>query len=245
MSTLIQTCGQLRVGLQNAKIANQTRQEISALQQRLREWGRHADTRQALMEKVRIVDPYLLVREDIAQADCNVRGLAQQAQKLLLAGGNVQDLATDNLWIRLTAAAASANEDARSAARDQWRQFIESLGYVETPSVLDGRMLKTPANESLLETYRQHYAKYSAIVRADLPASASTSDEMISAMSMLQGLREQLKGTAPEAIRLFLKAIESGGASLDLITPEVMEWLRENDDPNRFVVKSKANVSWR
>ncbi|MNT95810.1 hypothetical protein D3C72_2377640 [compost metagenome] len=63
-------------------------------------------------------------------------------------------------------------------------------------------------------------------------------------MSMLQGLREQLKGTAPEAIRLFLKAIESGGASLDLITPEVMEWLRENDDPNRFVVKSKANVSW-
>ncbi|ENQ1006295.1 hypothetical protein ACEPXJ_25345 [Pseudomonas aeruginosa] len=245
MSTLIQTCGQLRVGLQNAKIANQTRQEISALQQRLREWGRHAETRQTLMEKVRIVDPSILVREDIAQADCNVKGLARQAQELLLAGGNVQDLATDSLWIRLTAAAESANEEVRSAARNQWRQFIESRGYVETPSVLDGRMLKTPANESLLETYRQHYAKYSAIVRADLPASASTPDELISVVRTLQGLQEQLKGTAPEAVRLFLKAIESGGASLDLITPEVMEWLLANDDPNRFVVKTKANVSWR
>ena len=189
MSTLIQTCGQLREGLKKAKIANQTRQEISALQQRLREWGRHADTRQALMEKVRIVDPSLLVREDIAQADSNVKDLAQQAQKVLLAGGNVQDLATDNLWTRLTAAAESANEDVRSAARDQWRQFIEGLGYAEKPSVLDGRILKTPANESLLETYRQHYARYSAIVRADLPASASTPDELISAISMLQGLR--------------------------------------------------------
>jgi hypothetical protein len=245
MSSLIQTCAQLRIGLQKAKVANQTRQEISAIQQRMREWGQCANTRRVLTEKVRIVDPLLLVREDIVQADCNVKGLAQQAKELLLAGGNVQDLATDNLWTRLTAAAESANQDVRSAACDHWRKFVQNFGPIESPTVLDARIVKTPANVGLFESYKQHYTKYSAIVRAELPANSSTPEELISAVSTLQALREQLIGTVPEVVRAFFKALENGGAELGLITPEVLEWLRENDDPNRFVVKSRASVSWR
>ncbi|MBC8648374.1 hypothetical protein GYM54_01300 [Pseudomonas sp. MTM4] len=245
MSSLAGTCKKLLSDLQTVKVANQTKQEISALQQRLREWTKHANARRALVEKVRIVEPSLLAREDIVQADCAVKGLAQQAKTLLLAGGNLQDLAVDNLWTRLIAAAESANDKVRSAARDQWRQFVESLGRVDTPTYLDEQMLRTPANEDLLRTYKEHYPKYSAIARTDLPASTSTPDELIRVVSTLQDVQQQLKGTAPEAVRLFLKAVESGGASMDLITPEVMQWLQANDEPSRFVVKSRTNVLWR
>ncbi|EHN64936.1 hypothetical protein [Comamonas testosteroni] len=245
MSTLIQSCSQLRAGLQRAKVANQTRQEISALQQRMREWGQHATTRHALAEKARIVDPALLEREDIAQADRSVKALAEQARQVLQAGGNVQDLAADSLWTRLTNAAESANERVQEAARAQWRQFVENLGHVDSPSVLEGRMLKTPANEALLATYKQQHARYQAAVRNDLPTSAATQEELAKAVAVLQGLREQLKGTAPDAVRLFLKAIETGGAALELLTPEVMEWLRANDDPARFVIKPKTTQTWR
>ena len=245
MSTLIQSCSQLRAGLQKAKVANQTRQEISALQQRMREWGQQATTRHGLAEKARIVDPALLQREDIAQADYSVKVLAEQARQLLQAGGNVQDLATDSLWTRLTNAAESANARVREAARGQWRQFVEDLGHVDSPSVLEGRMLKTPANEALLATYKQQHARYQAAVRSDLPTSAATQEELANAVEVLQDLREQLKGTAPDAVRLFLKAIETSGAALELLTPEVMEWLRANDDPARFVIKPKATQTWR
>ncbi|NIF85483.1 hypothetical protein F3J24_18445 [Comamonas sp. Tr-654] len=245
MTTLIQYCSQLRTGLQKAKVANQTRQEISALQQRMREWGQHATTRHGLAEKARIVDPALLQREDIAQADNSVKALAEQARQLLQAGGNVQDLSTDSLWTRLTNAAESANERVREAARSQWRQFVADLGHVDSPSVLEGRMLKTPANEALLARYKQQHARFQAVVRSDLPTSAATQDEIANAVAVLKDLREQLKGTAPDTVRLFLKAAETGGAALELLTPEVMEWLRANDDPARFVIKPKVTQTWR
>lgn len=245
MATLIKSCIQLRAGLQKAKVANQTRQEISALQQRMREWGQHAKTRHGLAEKVRIVDPTLLQREDIDKADRSVKALAEQARQVLQAGGNVQDLATDSLWTRLTTAAESANELVQEAARARWRQFVENLGHVDSPSVIEGRMLKTPANEALLATYKQQHARYQAAARSDLPTSAVTQEELANAVAALQGLREQLKGTAPDAVRQFLKATETSGAALELLTPEVMEWLRANDDPARFVIKPKAPQTWR
>lgn len=245
MPTLIHICNQLREGLQKVKVANQTRQEISAMQQRMREWGQHASTRHSLAEKARIVDPDLFSRDEIAQADSNVKVLAEQAKKILQSGGNVQDLSTDNLWTRLTTAAESNNERVRGSARDKWRQFVDSLPYVESPSVLEGRMLKTPTNEALLGAYKQQYTKYQVAVRTDLPASASTQEELAAAVGVLQDLREQLKGTAPDAVRLFLKAIENGGAALELVTPEVIDWLRANDDPNRFVVNRRATQTWR
>lgn len=242
MQTLINSCSQLRAGLQKAKVANQTRQEISALQQRLREWTQHASVRRSLAEKAIIVNPTLLQRDDIAQVDRSVQTLAEQAKKILQAGGNVQELATDSLWTRLTNAAESANERVRGAAREQWRHFIESLGHVDPPSVLEGRMLKTPANEALLGSYKQQYAKYQIAVRADLPTDAVTQEELVAVVAALQVLREQLRGTAPDAVRVFLKAVENGGAALELITPDVMEWLRGNDDPTRFVVTDRKSV---
>ena len=98
MSTLIQSCSQLRAGLQKAKVANQTRQEISALQQRMREWGQHATTRHALAEKARIVDPALLEREDIAQADRSVKALAEQARTAKTPGDLIKVAAALYRW---------------------------------------------------------------------------------------------------------------------------------------------------
>ncbi len=240
MSTLIEFCSQLLTGLQNAKLANQTRQELSALQQRKREWEQQANERLELLNKALLVDANLLRTEEIAKADASVQALALEAKKVLQDGGNVQDLSKDSLWTKLTKAAGSANTLLRDAAKTQWQQFVESLGHVDTPQVLEGRMLKTPANEVLLGTYKNHYLMYQAAVRAELPISSTTRTDLANTVGTLQGLSEQLQGTAPDSVRKFLKAVGSGGADLELLTSEVMEWLRENDTPSRFVIKSRV-----
>ena len=240
MSTLIEFCSQLLTGLQNAKLANQTRQELSALQQRKREWEQQANERLELLNKARLVDANLLRTEEIAKADASVQALALEAKKVLQDGGNVQDLSKDSLWTKLTKAAGSANTLLRDAAKTQWQQFVESLGHVDTPQVLEGRMLKTPANEVLLGTYKHHYLMYQAAVRAELPISSTTRTDLANTVGTLQGLSEQLQGTAPDSVRKFLKAVGSGDADLELLTSEVMEWLRENDTPSRFVIKSRV-----
>ncbi len=245
MTTLIQSCSQLRAGLQKVKVANQTRQEISALQQRMREWGQHASTRQSLLDKTQIVDPSLLQREEIYQADQSVLALVEQSRQLLEKGGNVQDLATDSLWTRLNNAAESSNQRLRDAAREQWRQFIESLGHIDSSAVLESRMLKTPSNEAILAKYKEHYGKFQSALRVELPTTASAREDLTAAVTALRELRDQLKGNAPDAVRVFLKAIENGGAALELLTPDVLQWIRDNDDPNRFVIKPRNSQSWR
>ncbi|MCY1559326.1 hypothetical protein D9M68_963510 [compost metagenome] len=50
--------------------------------------------------------------------------------------------------------------------------------------------------------------------------------------------------SAPDAVRRFLKAVTAEGAALDLVTPEVIKWLEENDDPKRYLVKAKVSNAW-
>ena len=61
----------------------------------------------------------------------------------------------------------------------------------------------------------------------------------------MRDLKSQLKSSAPEAVLSFFRAVENGGAPLSMATPEVLDWIRANDDQTRFIVKSKGATSWR
>lgn len=245
MPTLLDACTQIRSGLQDVKVANQTRYEISALQDRIAEWDAIAKTRATLTQKGKVVDPALLTREDIQSIDAEVRQLAENARKALREGGEVQALAKDHLWTRLTARAKTSNEKVREAALQEWQGFVRSLGPIEHPSTLETRMLNTPANLETLMAYKDHFAKARSILQVELPATDSDKSILTAAVQSMQALKERLKSSAPEAARQFLRAVESGGASLRMATPEVMEWLRANDDPDRFVIKPKGVTLWR
>jgi hypothetical protein len=156
-----------------------------------------------------------------------------------------RDAASGSLWARLNNAAESSNQRLRDAAREQWRQFIESLGHIDSSAVLESRMLKTPSNEAILAKYKEHYGKFQSALRVELPTTASAREDLTVAVAALRELRDQLKGNAPDAVRVFLKAIENGGAALELLTPDVLQWIRDNDDPNRFVIKPRNSQSWR
>ena len=245
MPTLLDTCKEIKDGLQRVKVANQTRYEISALQERIAEWDAIVTARTTLKQKSKAVDPTLLSREEIKSIDAEVRRLAEAAQKILNDGGDVQALAEDNLWTRLTARAKTSNEKVRNAALQEWQFFIQSLGPIEQPSALETRMLNTPGNLETLLAYKDQFIKVRSILQADLPTNSSDKSALTAAVQSMQELKERLKSIAPEAIRQFLRAVDSGGASLSMVTPEVMEWLRTNDDPNRFVIKPKGVTSWR
>lgn len=244
MPTLLDACNQIKGDLQKVKVANQTRYEISALQERIAEWDVIVRARATLKQKGKVVDPALLTRDDIKSTDAEVRQLAETAQKILQEGGDVQALAKDNLWTRLTARAKTSNEKVRDAALQEWKGLIQSLGPIEHPSTLESRMLNTPNNLEILMAYKEYFGKARAILQAELPANDSDKAILAAAVQSMQELKERLKSSAPESIRQFLRAVESGGASLSMATPEVMEWVRANDDPNRFVIKPKGVTLW-
>lgn len=245
MPTLFETCSEILNGLHRTRVANQTKHEVSALQQRLREWNQIASARATLLAKCSFVNPALSTREEIVSDDAQVRALVSKARKILEDGGNVSALSDENLWVRLIARAENSNERYRSIAKIEWRSFIESLGHIEPPSNLEARMLKTPDNQALLKTYKQHFDSAQSILRAELPASEADKKTLISSVKSVQDLSVQLKSHAPEAVRVFLQTVQSGGASLAMATSEVLDWIRTNDDLDRFLIKPKGPSTWR
>jgi hypothetical protein len=245
MPKLIETCADIRNGLQRARVANQTKHEISALQERIKEWNQVKSARASLLSKIKVLGADFSGREDIASEDAQVKTLAAAAKKVLENGTSVQALSDDNLWVRLITLAKNSNERYRSVAKEEWRSLVDSLGHIEAPSALEARMLNTPDNQALLNAYKQHFEKVQTVLRAELPASETDKTTLLSSVKSIQDLSVQLKSFAPEAVRVFLQTVQTGGASLAMATTEVLEWIQTHDDLNRFVVKPKGMSTWR
>jgi hypothetical protein len=245
MSELIEICKSLRTGLEQVRVANQTRQEIAALQIRKKEWEALITQRKTILEKAKIVDVEILSAESVVQTNSAIASLVSTAREKLENGLNVQSLSEENLWTKLTSLAASSNAAIETTTKNIWAQFVDSLGHVDTPNELESRMLKTPANMTLIEQYKLHFNRYQSAFRSRLPESLEAKSAIESMVSTLNDFRSQLQSNAPDSVKTFLKAVDSGGAQIELVTTEVLEWLKSNDDVNRFVVKSKSTSTWR
>ncbi|PPK37633.1 hypothetical protein CD175_15270 [Pseudomonas laurylsulfatiphila] len=245
MATLIEQCRALRGGLEQAHLANQTRHEISAFQERLREWEQLISSRQGLIEKMRFVDPTIRGELQIVETSAAAKALTKEARARLEAGGDVESLSVENLWARLRSATDAANSVVIDHVRKIWKAYIDTLGRVESPNTLENRILKTPTNEQLLIQYRAAHISYQTVIRHELPVNEDSRRVVFDHVEALRKIHSQMDTSAPDSVRRFLKAVESDGAALELVTPEVIKWLAENDDQNRFVVRLKVANTWR
>ncbi|ATM88535.1 Uncharacterised protein [Yersinia thracica] len=70
-----------------------------------------------------------------------------------------------------------------------------------------------------------------------LPKSAEEFEAVLTLHEQLCQVRETLKLNVPEDVNLFLKAVAGQGATLDMLTENVLCWLAKEDDPSRYRIK--------
>jgi hypothetical protein len=245
MPTLIERSQAARVALERARLANQTRKQLAAVQARASEWSRLTSAHSAARKRMAVFpDHFATLPPEVAKANAAAAALAHEAQRLLRSGADIEALYSADLWTRLLAAAEGANKAAEDAARAAWNQVREEVGSVEKPTALEARTPPTPANEKVLADYRTQYNKYEALVRQGVPNSPSALHDLSSAVERLRAVQAGLTLSAPEAVRVFLRAVQQGNAGIDLLTPEVVAWLQTNDNPARFVIKVRTVPAW-
>lgn len=245
MPTLMERSQAALAGLQRARLANQTRKQLAAVQARATEWNTRISTRSAARKRMAVFpDHFATLPQEVAVADAAATALAREAQDLLRGDADIDALYQEDLWTRLLAAADSANKAAADAARTAWDQVREEMGSMETPASLEARMPRTPANERVLADYKTQYQQYAALVRQGAPSSPSVLHDLSRAIERLREVQAGLTLSAPEAVRVFLRAVQQGNAGIDLLTPEVVAWLQANDDPARFVIKVRTVPAW-
>jgi len=133
-------------------------------------------------------------------------------------------LVKNNDWPALLNSIKAITKTIRENCQSGWTSFSESYYSSDSLQTLD--IVKTKSNLTLL-------AEYSLLVN-ELRILAKSGNDIVSIQNFkkkgkrLKEISKQLMDIkAPEDVKKFLTAINGGGASLDLLTDEVANWLKE------------------
>ncbi|WP_180721285.1 hypothetical protein [Paraburkholderia largidicola] len=244
MPTLLEQAQLTRTGLDQVIRTNQLRSHLSAIQNRSAEWSRRKEKRAELHVKSGYLAPPASKLAELASADEATRALCAEARERLSKSDGVDALSRDEFWIRLLAQADKANSLSSDAIRASWRALIRDLGEPEASSALLAREPETPGNKQALARYREVYTLYASLKSAAMPPDTRSADALRQHVEELRKIVSTLTPT-PQSVKLFFKAMEADGAALDLLTEEVLIWLRQYDDTSRFVIRTRTVGTWR
>ncbi|GJG99176.1 hypothetical protein [Paraburkholderia terrae] len=243
MATLLEGARQARAGLDKVRRANQLRYQLSTIQNRASEWNEHKKTRDALLAKTGYLPLPAAAMTALVEADQACAALCAQARERL-ENRDIESLSEDELWRRLLNQADKSNNARAAAISANWRALISDLGTVETAQALFAREPETPGNKTALARYLELYPCYAELRNAAMPPAATSASTLRDHVDKLREILNALT-PMPESVKRFLKAIEAGGAALDLLNAEVLGWLGKYDDPSRFVIRTRTVASCR
>lgn len=128
--------------------------------------------------------------------------------------------------------------EVRANLTDFWRQHAaERIGNLAELRDLAATLSEVAGVADLSKRFEVALAQL-ARDQTDFPSQASA-ELLKDAESILRQMEESLK---PESVRLFLSAATRGGASLDLLSNDVIEWLRSNNASRSFKVVAGAPI---
>lgn len=139
----------------------------------------------------------------------------------------------------LRAALTQFVSDARRAVSIKWTEFCRSHG---PPQVPEGflRIFEEIHPEEIGQI-RQHLMTASMYTDVDVPPAKGIR-AYVAAAREIPGLLAGLVGNDPE-VRSFVQALADGGASLDLLTASVSEWMETNETEDGRPVSSLFRVT--
>ena len=131
-------------------------------------------------------------------------------------------------WANLVREIKAASSDVGAMAVKSWKAYRQEVFTGETPAVVKSRIAFTPANSAALKRYEQLHQAF-RVESERLPANRAAIERV---RLLAAELTETAKGfdyAVPTEVKRFLEAVQSGGATLDLLTDTVKTWLTDND----------------
>jgi hypothetical protein len=142
-------------------------------------------------------------------------------------------------WTRLIERTKDASRDLGFAVAQGWDAYRKTLFTGDAPDVIRERIAFTPANRSAFTEYsRQFQAFRSASER--VPSDRAGFEHIRALARALTEAAQSFDFNVPLEVKLFLEAIQRGGAALDMLTDDVSDWLKSNNgfDGYRIVPRS-------
>jgi hypothetical protein len=112
----------------------------------------------------------------------------------------------------------------------------------EAPATIRDRLARTQDNEDAFERYRGLHQRLQALFQ-QLPQDAAAIDQVTEVAKELEATAQGFDFDVPQAVKAFLEAVQSvAGAPLDLLTPEVVNWLKANNSLDTYRISAKGRA---
>ncbi len=158
---------------------------------------------------------------------------AESPQSSTLVGGQ--------RWSKLVTALGEFSTAAETLQKQDWvKHFASRLFAGVPPEQRKQTIVQTmPDNKVALETYTRLYQRLNKYRNA-VPASAEDFDDVQLCSDQLAAIKFQENDDVPGPVKAFFNETSSGfGASLNFLTPEVVDWLRTNNMLGNYVVRAR------
>jgi hypothetical protein len=236
--TLLDKCAVILGTLNQVEIARRNASQRAAVDQRVREWADCSSKMERARERARLIDLTDPQAETCRSEWKKARELAAAAAERLAETGDASSLSKDALWTQLLASARAAAESTENAISAAWQIFVQEHEPVESAAAVRGRLSLTPENEKTLRDYEAVHTAYSRLKSQAAPRTANDRQDFLDALAQCREVFERFHFDVPSEVDAFFKAVNSGGASLELLTPVVMQWLRANHQLERYIIRS-------
>ncbi len=144
-------------------------------------------------------------------------------------------------WTKLTESLAEFNTVEETLQKQDWKGYYGTrlFGGVPPEQREQTILMTLPENQEALALYKGLYKRLS-LYRTAVPSTAAELEEAQESSRQLSGIRFVENSDVPSAVREFFNATSSGGgANLELLTTEVVDWLRSNGMLNHFAVRAR------
>jgi hypothetical protein len=186
----------------------------------------------------------LLTREGITPG--NIDGLTntRQAVTAIAAAFNRErraaTLTQGQYWQNLTDRLNQAVNNAQARHTEAWQAYWRTLFGGLPPTQLQQTIVPgLPENDTAMTRYRVLHGEFDKW-RNRIPGTDTDLNQVRTRARELREIRFTMNNDVPEPVKRFFAATVTGtGASLELLTPEVIDWLGKNKMLANYVVRTR------
>jgi hypothetical protein len=189
--------------------------------------------KQILLQKYQLADP-------LPAAVVNAARRSQGLLEKFKAEPSAATLKQGTIWPTLMRELDGAAGELSKGVLTAWRRSRKEFFAGDTPTTLRKRLARTAENERALKQYDNLHQRLDVFFATE-PVDATTIDEVKHLAQQLEVAAHAFNFDVPEAVKAFLEAVQSvGGAPLDLLTAEVIKWLKANQSFDAYCISAKS-----
>jgi hypothetical protein len=238
MTTLLQSCRNLDAKLADLALAKLELEDVRLIQVRSEEWGARKAKLMGIDSRARLLSLAAADETTVSAKRKLVRQHAATVLARLESRKDIKELTRDAAWTRLLSAVDGLAEEVDLAGRSAWRVYREQLGTLEDPETLRLRTPPTPQNEEALSRYRASHAAYASIAHRALPTTPDDLAQVAAHVVACKSAYGQITFDLPAEVGRFFDALQSDAATMGHVTPQVLAWLAERGQLDRFRVRA-------